>query len=87
MDNLFDTDAKEVSIPRDAPLAARMRPRTLEEFVGQEEILGTGKPLRRAIEADEFTSVILWGPPGSGKTTLAHLLAGHTAPISSPSAR
>ena len=58
----------------DAPLADRMRPRTLDEVVGQEEILAPGKPLRRAIEADELRSLILWGPPGSGKTTLAHVV-------------
>ncbi|HZN59478.1 MAG TPA: replication-associated recombination protein A, partial [Planctomycetota bacterium] len=54
----------------ESPLAARMRPRTLQEFVGQEHILGEGKLLRRAIEADQLGSIILWGPPGSGKTTL-----------------
>jgi putative ATPase len=53
------------------PLAARMRPRTLEEFVGQEHILGPGRLLRRAIEADQLSSVIFYGPPGTGKTTLA----------------
>jgi putative ATPase len=58
----------------DAPLADRMRPRTLEEVVGQDEVLGAGKPLRKAIEADELRSLILWGPPGSGKTTLAHVV-------------
>src|SRR5574337_793986 len=58
-----------------APLADRMRPRTLQEFVGQEHLLGKGKLLRRAIEAGELPSLILWGPPGSGKTTLAFLLA------------
>ncbi len=63
---------------KDAPLAARMRPRTIEEFVGQEHILGPGKLLRRAIEADRIGSLILWGPPGSGKTTLARVIAGIT---------
>jgi putative ATPase len=55
----------------DAPLADRVRPRSLDEIVGQEEILGPGRPLRRAIEQDRLRSLILWGPPGSGKTTLA----------------
>src|ERR1035437_8398857 len=60
------------------PLAARMRPRKLDEFVGQQHILGRGKLLRRMIEADRLTSVIFYGPPGTGKTTLAHLIASHT---------
>jgi putative ATPase len=60
------------------PLAERMRPRGFEEFVGQEEITAPDRPLRRAIEADRLSSVIFWGPPGSGKTTLAHLIARHT---------
>ncbi|MCS6777468.1 MAG: replication-associated recombination protein A [Chloroherpetonaceae bacterium] len=60
-----------------APLAARMRPRTLEEFVGQEHAVGPGTLLRRAIEQDRLTSVIFWGPPGSGKSSLAHVIA-HT---------
>ncbi len=73
-----------------APLAARMRPRTLDEFVGQEHLVGPGRALRRAIEADHVPSMILWGPPGSGKTTLARIIAGttkaHFAPLSAVSA-
>jgi putative ATPase len=61
-----------------APLAERMRPRTLEEFIGQEELLAPGKPLRRQIESDEVGSMILWGPPGCGKTTLARIIARRT---------
>ena len=62
----------------EAPLAARMRPRTLDEFVGQEPLVGPGRILRRAIEQDEVTSLILYGPPGTGKTSLAHIIAGIT---------
>jgi putative ATPase len=60
------------------PLAFRMRPRKLDEFVGQSHLLGVGKPLRRAIEGDRIVSMIFWGPPGSGKTTLAHVIAQYT---------
>src|SRR5688500_10978436 len=60
------------------PLAARMRPATLDEFVGQEHLLAKGKPLRDAIENGTIGSVVLWGPPGTGKTTLGRLIAGYT---------
>jgi len=63
---------------RVAPLAARLRPRSLEEFLGQEHILAPGQLLRRAIEADRLQSLILYGPPGTGKTSLAHIIAQHT---------
>ncbi len=62
----------------EAPLAERMRPQEFADFVGQDEIVGPNCPLRKAIEADRLSSVIFWGPPGSGKTTLAHLIARHT---------
>ena len=79
MDLFEQTGAQGASGMLNQPLAARMRPRTLDEFVGQEEILGPGKLLRRSIEADRLGSVILYGPPGCGKTSLAEVIAGVTS--------
>ena len=62
----------------DAPLAERMRPKDFADFVGQDDIIALDRPLRRAIETDTLSSVIFWGPPGTGKTTLAHIIARHT---------
>ena len=76
--DLFEEDQDIEAADGAAPLATRMRPRLLEEFVGQEHILGPGKLLRRAIEADRLPSVIFYGPPGSGKTTLARVIAEMT---------
>jgi putative ATPase len=76
--DLFD-HVRQKRIEREAPLAARMRPRTLDEFVGQDHIVGPGRLLRRAIQADQLSSVIFYGPPGTGKTTLAAVIANTTS--------
>ncbi len=87
--DLFDY-ATQKQQQQDAPLAARMRPRTLDEIVGQAHLLAPGRAFRRAIEADRVGSLILWGPPGSGKTTLARIIAAttraHFSPVSAVSA-
>src|SRR5258707_5345591 len=77
MSDLFANSRKK-NLAGVAPLAVRMRPKTLEEFVGQLHFLGEGKLLRRMLEADRLTSVIFFGPPGPGKTTLASLIAQYT---------
>lgn len=73
--SLFDSAPLTASEDRTRPLAERMRPQSLDDYVGQEHVLGAGKPLRRQIEQDRMTSLILWGPPGVGKTTLANIIA------------
>ena len=70
--------ARTQQMQNEAPLAARMRPRTLDEFVGQAHVVGPGRLLRRAIQADQLSSVIFYGPPGTGKTTLAMVIANTT---------
>jgi putative ATPase len=76
--------AVEERLERRAPLAARLRPRSLDEVVGQPHLLGADRPLRVLIEGDRLSSVILWGPPGTGKTTIARLIAGETAKAFEP---
>ncbi|HEY8600980.1 MAG TPA: AAA family ATPase, partial [Thermomicrobiales bacterium] len=89
MNDLFDLQREKLLAKR-APLATRMRPRSLDEFVGQETIVGPGTLLRRIIEADRLPSLILWGPPGVGKTTLARIIAettrAHFVPLSAVTA-
>ncbi len=76
--DLFSAAAAE-RLKASAPLAARLRPRTIDDVVGQEHLVGPGRPLRRLVEQDRLTSAIFWGPPGTGKTTLALAVAGSTA--------
>src|SRR5256885_16280024 len=78
MDSLFPEEPLDAATAARSPLPERMRPRTFDEFIGQEELLAPGKPLREAIERDLLQSIILWGPPGTGKTTLARIIAETT---------
>ena len=78
-DNPLFAASEEAKIAVNAPLAVRMRPRTLDEFVGQRHFIGPNMLLRRILDADRLTSVIFFGPPGVGKTSLARVIANHTS--------
>lgn len=76
--DFFEPGKPDIIVDLTGPLADRMRPKSFDEFVGQQKVIGKGTPLRKAIDDDQMPSVILWGPPGTGKTTLARLIAGST---------
>ena len=76
--NPLFAETEKLRIEANAPLAVRIRPRSLDEFVGQTHFIGKGKLLRRMLLADRLTSLIFYGPPGTGKTSLAHVIAEHT---------
>ncbi len=78
MSELFEEPKQSRKISKDTPLADRMRPQRLEDFFGQHHIIGEGAPLRSLIENNEISSIILWGPPGTGKTTIAYLIANYS---------
>ena len=77
MMDMFEQQYEEQKLQQ-APLATRMRPTDFHDFVGQEHLIGPGRVLRKAIEAGRLPSIVLWGPPGSGKTTLAYIMANST---------
>ena len=81
--DMFEQQADEQKMQQ-APLATRMRPNSLTTFVGQEHLIGKGRVLRKAIESDRIPSMMLWGPPGCGKTTLAYIIANSTGAYFSP---